>query len=98
MIGRWWKIEGELLGDNELEERDRFLHRLPVNIVLLVYFHPFLDEKVRRIDLSCCLTSQSLRREPEGLDHVGAAQDHILRGELQTSAAAIGIRQHESQQ
>lgn len=35
---------------------------LPVIIVLLVHCHPFLDEKVRRIDQSCRLTSQSRER------------------------------------
>lgn len=33
--------------------------RLPVIIVVLVHCHPLLDEKVRRIDQSCRLTSQS---------------------------------------
>lgn len=91
------------MGDNELEKRDRGVKGsvsayLPVNIVLLVYCHPFLDEKVRRIDQSWPFNKSEPRRESKGLDHVGAAQDHILRGELQTRAAAIGIRQHESQQ
>lgn len=31
-------------------------------------------------------------------EHVGPAQDHVLRGELQARGSAFSLRQHESQQ
>lgn len=84
MIGWWWKIEGKLLGDNELEKRDRGVKGsvsayLLVNIDFLVCCHPFLDEKVRRIDQSCRLTSQS-REESQ--------RDWIMSGRPRTTSFA----------
>lgn len=62
----------------------------------LLFF--IFDEKVRRIDQLRRLSKSQSRESRGSSDHVGSAQDHIFRRELQASAAAFSFRQHESQQ
>lgn len=103
LVDRWWGRKGRLIGDKNCCEgswdKEVSFWLSSCELVLLIYCHPVLDENVRRIHQPCSLASHNLRVEGiNRLDNVGSAQNHILRGELQTSAAALCLRQHESQQ